>query len=437
MLNQLSGVPVTADSISWLLTPQRFREALLSKIAQAERCVYLSALYLEDDEAGRQVLDALLQAKECNPELDIKVFVDFHRARRGLIGHKGDSGNYKMYRERMAAAKNPIEIYGVPVKAKEFLGVLHLKGFVIDDTVLFSGASLNNIYLHLGNKYRFDRYYNIESAELARSMMSFMKETLASDDAVKLLSEQSDKEQLPTKAQIRSLKGKLFRQQYEFSGSNKGSRITPIVGLGRKKNLLNKVVVSLVKEAKESLFICTPYFNPPYALTRALIKQLKQGKRVDIVVGDKTANDFFIPPEEKFSTIGAVPYIYEQSLRTFVKRQQWAVDAGLLNIHLWKHEHHSFHLKGISADNDRHLITGSNLNPRAWALDLENGLFINDEELLWEKEFADEQKHILQHTHRLYHYSQLDTLQVYPDGVKKILLRIKRLRAGFLLKRIL
>ncbi|MCL1078680.1 CDP-diacylglycerol--serine O-phosphatidyltransferase [Parashewanella spongiae] len=437
MLNQLSGVPVTADSISWLLTPQRFREALLSKIAQAEKCVYLSALYLENDEAGRQVLDALLQAKESNPQLDIKVFVDFHRARRGLIGHKSDSGNDKMYRERMAKAQQPIEIYGVPVKAKEFLGVLHLKGFVIDDTVFFSGASLNNIYLHFGDKYRFDRYYTVESAELAKSMVSFMKNILAQDDAVKLLSESKDKELLPTKAQIRSLKGKLSRQQYEFSGSKEGSRITPIVGLGRKKNLLNKVVLSLVKEAEKSLFICTPYFNPPYALTRVLIKQLKKGKRVDIVVGDKTANDFFIPPEEKFSTIGAVPYIYEQSLRTFVKRQQWAIDAGLLNIHLWKHEHHSFHLKGISADNCRHLVTGSNLNPRAWALDLENGLFINDEKRLWKNEFSEEQKHILQHTHRLYHYSQLETLQVYPDGVKKILLRIKRLRAGFLLKRIL
>ena len=49
-----------------------------------------------------------------------------------------------------------IPIYGVPVKRREWLGVLHLKGFLFDDTLLYSGASLNNIYLHQNGRYRFD-----------------------------------------------------------------------------------------------------------------------------------------------------------------------------------------------------------------------------------------------------------------------------------------
>ncbi|MGB0894091.1 MAG: CDP-diacylglycerol--serine O-phosphatidyltransferase [Parashewanella sp.] len=437
MLNQLGGIPVNSDSVSWLLKPENFREQLISQIKNAKQSIYLSALYLEDDEAGREVLKTVLAAKQASPELDVKIFVDFHRARRGLIGHKGDGGNYHMYREMISQAQIPIEIFGVPVKSKEFLGVLHLKGFIIDDTVLFSGASLNNIYLHLGDKYRFDRYHVINNKALAQSMRHFLQTVLVTDAAVTSLTQERGKETLPTRKQIRSLKRKLSTTDYQFDGVTTGLRITPSVGLGRRRNSLNGIVVSMVKEAKDSMFICTPYFNPPYALTRAIIKQLRNGKKVDIIVGDKTANDFYIPPEQEFSTIGAVPYIYEQSLRKFVKKQQWAIDSGLLNVHLWKHEHHSFHLKGMSVDNQYHLITGSNLNPRAWALDLENGLLIHDEDKTLSEKFSQEQQHILEHTQRLYHYSQLESADVYPAGVKKILNRIKRLKADFILRRIL
>jgi CDP-diacylglycerol--serine O-phosphatidyltransferase len=83
------------------------------------------------------------------------------------------------------------------------------------------------------------------------------------------------------------------------------------------------------------------------------------------------------------------------------------------------------------------LITGSNLNPRAWALDLENGLLLHDESGSWKQSFIEEQEHILQHTERLFHYSQLDSLRTYPQPVQKIMNRIRRLKADFLLKRIL
>ncbi len=45
--------------------------------------------------------------------------------------------------------KNPwidIPVYGVPVNTGEALGVLHFKGFIIDDSVIYSGASLNDVY---------------------------------------------------------------------------------------------------------------------------------------------------------------------------------------------------------------------------------------------------------------------------------------------------
>ena len=437
MLDKLGGISLEPDSISWLLTPSRLKAELLERIKNAQHSITITALYLEDDEAGRDILTALIDAKNQNPNLRVSVFVDFHRARRGLIGHKGDSGNYLMYRKLVNQSDHPIEIYGVPVKSREFLGVLHLKGFIVDDAVIYSGASLNNVYLHQADRYRFDRYHLIQSKALAASMVQMVDKVLVNDPAVVSLCQPENTEILPEKSVVRSFKKRLACAKYDFEKVYSGLRVTPFVGLGRKKNQLNRAILAVIDQSKESLFICTPYFNPPLSLLRALLRHLRAGKQVDIVVGDKTANDFFIPVDQPFSTIGAVPYLYEQSLRKFLKRQQWAIDKGLLNIHIWKHDKNSFHLKGISADNKRHVITGSNLNPRAWSLDFENGLLINDDEGLLQQQFEDEQVYILEHTHRLFHYSQIETIHSYPTPVKKLMARLHRVKADFLVKRIL
>lgn len=73
--------------------------------------------------------------------------------------------------------KNPgidIPVYGVPINTREALGVLHFKGFIIDDSVLYSGASLNDVYLHQHDKYRYDRYQLIRNAQMADIMFDWV-----------------------------------------------------------------------------------------------------------------------------------------------------------------------------------------------------------------------------------------------------------------------
>ncbi|MCZ7024302.1 CDP-diacylglycerol--serine O-phosphatidyltransferase, partial [Salmonella enterica subsp. enterica] len=77
-----------------------------------------------------------------------------------------------------------VPVYGVPVQTRELFGVLHLKGFVIDDSVLYSGVSLNNVYLHKFDKYRFDRYHLIHSKSLADSMQHLVEHGLVASKAV-------------------------------------------------------------------------------------------------------------------------------------------------------------------------------------------------------------------------------------------------------------
>ncbi|MGR5243170.1 CDP-diacylglycerol--serine O-phosphatidyltransferase, partial [Photobacterium damselae] len=72
---------------------------------------------------------------------------DWHRAQRGLSGAAKSDGNAALYREFSGKYTQNIEILGVPVRNREVFGVLHLKGFIIDDKVIYSGASLTDVYL--------------------------------------------------------------------------------------------------------------------------------------------------------------------------------------------------------------------------------------------------------------------------------------------------
>ncbi len=69
----------------------------------------------------------------------MRVLVDWHRAQRGRIGAAASNTNADWYC-RMAQ-ENPgvdVPVYGVPINTREALGVLHFKGFIIDDSVLIA-----------------------------------------------------------------------------------------------------------------------------------------------------------------------------------------------------------------------------------------------------------------------------------------------------------
>ena len=119
---------LTSKDVNVLTNAQDYRTQLLNLIANAKKRIYITALYLQDDEAGREVLEALHNASLANPALEVKVLVDFHRAQRGLIGAEKSDGNASLYCDYLEKFKSNVQVFGVPVKAKELFGVLHLKG---------------------------------------------------------------------------------------------------------------------------------------------------------------------------------------------------------------------------------------------------------------------------------------------------------------------
>ncbi|MBS9424455.1 CDP-diacylglycerol--serine O-phosphatidyltransferase [Photorhabdus caribbeanensis] len=438
-LAQLPKLPQSVADVKTLYQPEVFRSTLLEKIANAEKHIYIISLYLENDDAGRDILNALYAAKQQRPGLDIKVLVDWHRAQRGRIGAAAMATNADWYCA-MAEAYSDVKIpvLGVPVNTREALGVLHLKGFIFDDTVVYSGASINDVYLHQHDKYRYDRYHLLHNAKLAEAMKHFVDNHIIATGAVQKL-DCKNRPRIPEiKNLIRQLRFSLRHTTYKINNqaTNDELSVTPLAGLG-KKNLLNKTISHLIASTEQKLIICTPYFNLPAIIVRRIVHLLRKGKHVEIIVGDKTANDFYIPPEEPFKIIGALPYLYEINLRRFISRLQRYVDNNQLTIRLWKDGDNSYHLKGVWVDNQWQLITGNNLNPRAWGLDLENAILIHDPHKEMQEQRTEELNCIRTYTTVVSNYQELDSIQLYPVKVRKLIRRLRRIRVDKLISRIL
>ena len=440
LFGSLPTFAVEPDQFHVLQSALSFREYLLEAIQNATSRIYLVALYLEDDEAGREVLTAVYEAKQRNPSLDIAICVDWHRAQRGLIGADKSKGNAGMYQAFAEKYEHAVPVYGVPVRNREVFGVLHLKGSIIDDTVIYSGASINNVYLHRQDRYRFDRYHVIQQPALADSMVGFVHNEIVMQPAVHNLN-QTD---LPTtkdiKYDIRQFRMSLGKSSYHGEKqvvNDQHVAVTPMVGVGKRHNVLNQKIVSLLSGAKQEIVLCTPYFNLPKVVLREVKRAIKRGVKVHVIVGDKTANDFYIAPDQPFKAIGGLPYLYEMNLRRFAQANESYIAAGGLSIHLWKHDNNSYHLKGLWVDRCSMLLTGNNVNPRAWALDLENGMLVDDPQQHLSAKFNAEFDNIHLHTRRISSYKQLETIHDYPVKTQKLLRRIIRTRADRLLKRIL
>lgn len=441
LFEQLPAVALDPRKFEILYSAKQFRAFLIKSIRNARRKIYIAALYLEADEAGRNILTELYEAKKKSPELDIIVCVDWHRAQRGPIGEKhATANNISMYQEFAVKYEHKIVVNGIPVRGREVFGVLHLKGFIIDDHVIYSGASLNNLYLHYNDRYRFDRYHVLENKALSDSMSHYMKNILIAHSAVNSLNEPNQLTMKSLKPVIKKFRRLLSGSKYQFTPEEVARdriAVTPMVGLGRKSNHLNQSILYLIAQAKKEIYICTPYFNLSKRVSREVKRALKRGVKLKMIVGDKTASDFFIPKDKAFRTIGGLPYLYEVNLRRFAKVNESRIISGQLSIYLWKHDLNSFHLKGIWADQRHILLTGNNLNPRAWRLDLENGLLIQDRDGLLGEKLKNEFSHILKHTRLVCTYKQLQQMKDYPLAAQRFIKRICLTKADRVLSQIL
>ena len=153
---------------------------------------------------------------------------------------------------------------------------------------------------------------------MADTLIDYIKQHLLTAGAVQRL-DRSDRPKSPEiKNETRLFRFALRRAGYHFRGKagNDELAVTPLVGLG-KQSVLNKTIHHLMSCADQKLTLCTP-ISTCRRCWCATSFICCAGKQVEIIVGDKTANDFYIPEDQPFKIIGALPYLYEINLRRFL-----------------------------------------------------------------------------------------------------------------------
>ncbi|MFQ3264454.1 MAG: CDP-diacylglycerol--serine O-phosphatidyltransferase, partial [Colwellia sp.] len=111
----MQEIIVDSSDVEFFTTPKEYKQQLLLLIEGARKRIFITALYLQDDNAGREILQALYQAKANFPEIEINIFVDFNRSQRGLIGEKASLGNRALYLKLAQDYPQTINIYGAAV----------------------------------------------------------------------------------------------------------------------------------------------------------------------------------------------------------------------------------------------------------------------------------------------------------------------------------
>lgn len=488
LINQ--GFVVQANDVRVLHHPSEYLATLLELIAKAQQRILINCLYLENDESGQRVMNALIAAVRQNPHLQVDIFLDLHRALRSRMGQtKVLSNAHWAYntlarlnaelRKQYNLTRNPINVYGVPCNARELFGVYHVKGLVVDDTVLYTGASINNNYCAF-QTYRQDRYQLITNKALADSFYHFPLAYFAhnrfaittshNDVTIELLA--SDPNSLesqvqdatpvaegtlslgamfsgaianfanvayPRPQQKERFLFKSFRQNYLFSpllqylrphASSKVNEllnnqliVVPIFGIG-KQNQINTCVFEALAMARHSITIFTPYFNFTKKLTKRIISRCKAGIKVKIIVSDKVANDFYNEPEaDNYTSANSLPYLYELNLRKFLRTYADYLNNGTLEVYAWSHDNNSYHAKGLCVDDETYIFTGSNLNLRSFNIDAENALICYDPYHNLKPLMQAELEYLQPHLTQLHSYDQLDNKKDYPANVRKTLQR--------------
>ena len=134
------------------------------------------------------------------------------------------------------------------MKKRELFGVLHLKGFVFDDTLFYSGASLNNIYLAEQQRYRADRYLQIDNKTLADAFAAGHQQVLGDVKVVQSLLADEQHIAQAYKASHRSWLKQARLSRYPLANQGQGGALTAslLMGMGRLNNQLNQSILALL-----------------------------------------------------------------------------------------------------------------------------------------------------------------------------------------------
>ena len=345
-------VAVRTSDVAVVESPSDFYELLCRGISQAKTSITLSTLYMgTHTEKENKLISLLSQASERG--VRVKLLLDAMRAKRGGTNPRGyPSSLADTLAKSLLGAKRgggkgnlSVSLYHTPIASRltstlmrppygEILGVCHMKAYVFDDTVVMSGANLNEKYFTT----RQDRYISIRNAQLAHVTTSIIDAISKNSFRLNHLGgfEEPPGGISPISAP-RAFGEKLYSDLTETArgvssgevptscldgqnASGEEALVFPLVQLGcinyrQDEEAVGGFLANLSRGDK--LQVSSGYLNPTRQLEEAFARS---GCAVDFITASPSANGFFQSP--KGSPKALIPFVYQSLAYESIRRMQ-------------------------------------------------------------------------------------------------------------------
>lgn len=321
------------SELKLLFDPTETYAELLSSINGAKKSIFISAYIFKYDKVTKEILKALI--KKAKEGVDVKILID-------------SLGSLPLYLFRHRLHKlmesgADVEFF-MPLFEMPFRNYINLRNhrkiYIFDnEKVLSGGANLSQEYLGATNDK--NRWQDIMFMIYGESVEQFF-EIFASDW------------QYASGEQIEYAKSDLHEEGEIFL------QVVPS-GPDVDKDILYEVLLSAIYEAKEKIYIVTPYFIPNETLIQALIIAHHRGVDIKLIT----------PKEANHTIVNLVRSSYMRELE----------EAG---IKIYLHSGAMLHAKAIIFDDEALILGSVNFDNRSLFLNYEVGTFIYSKKIIKE-----------------------------------------------------
>uniref|UniRef100_A0AAG5D0C2 CDP-diacylglycerol--glycerol-3-phosphate 3-phosphatidyltransferase n=2 Tax=Anopheles atroparvus TaxID=41427 RepID=A0AAG5D0C2_ANOAO len=417
--------PVSGDRIEVIREPGTFYNTLVEKCSAARRRIMLASLYLGTGSLETRLVDAIHENLRNNDHLKVDVLLDFTRGTRGEKNSKTtlmplveETDNF-----RLSLYHTPV-LRGItkrlaPPRWNELLGIQHMKLYLVDDTVILSGANLSNDYF----TNRQDRYVMIEDRRLAEfyaSLLGKVQEfslTVGRDGATRLhdtwtmLPYKCAQLEFATEARerIRTYFRGIMEQQREIcqreadgqGGAEAGDTwIFPLIEMGQlgihHDSLATKQLLSGCLPGSR-LRLATGYFNLTETYMNTLTNDCQA--KCNILMAHPNANGFLGAK----GPAGGIPAAYSLLARKFLETLKSAGQSHRVELYEYERPGWTYHAKGLwyylpdSTLPNVTLIGSSNFGERSVNRDLEAQICLVTNNTHLQRKLEAEYENLLQH----------------------------------------
>lgn len=307
--------------------------AMTKAIDEARDYLIFQFYQIQADEIGLSFLDKLAQ----KAEQGVKVFVLFD----GLGSHKIKNSLIETYRRRGIKMHRFLEIH--PIKRRFQINWRNHRKLVIADgsLAITGGFNIGQMYLEGPDPKRakwFDLAFAVQGPVIADFLSLFAEDWHFTTG-----------KSLPSEI----LSGRYAQKSFQDHAKS----LTQIIASGPSENNapFYSTLIGILHEARQRVWIMTPYFVPDKQLLHAMRLAVVRGVEVQIIV----------PRRSNHPITDTCAHSYFSEIHQF-------------GIKLLRYPHGVCHGKMVLADQDMVLVGSSNMDYRSFFLNFEMDLYVRD-----------------------------------------------------------